>query len=284
MHFDVDGTDAYAYTGGRPPAGDRPVVVFIHGAQLDHSVWILQSRYLAHHDHDVLALDLPGHGRSGGAPLRTIGALADWTLAAVGQALRSLGTRAMPPVVLVGHSMGSLIALEATRDAPAWLAGIVLVSTAVPMKVSDALLSAAADDEPRALDMINAWSNAGLTHPPGAPGPGFSIFNQNRRLMERQRPGVLATDFGACNAYADGLDRARACRLPVLLVSGAADQMTPPRASRALADALARSHGVVVPGAGHNLMAERPDALLDALLRWLPGVVGAGADDASARG
>ena len=59
----------YAYTGGRPFDPAKPTVVFVHGAQHDHSVWILQSRYLAHHGYGVLALDLPGHMRSEGPPL-----------------------------------------------------------------------------------------------------------------------------------------------------------------------------------------------------------------------
>lgn len=265
MHFDVDGCGAWAYTGGRPLTGRQPLVVFVHGAQHDHSVWILQSRYLAHHGYDVLALDLPGHGRSAGDALRSIAELADWVVAAVPAALRA----APQPTAIVGHSMGSLIALETTRAAPAWLAGVALISSAVPMKVSAALLEAAASDEPSAFDMINLWSNAGINHLPGMPGPGFSIFNQNRRLMERQRPGVLAIDFGACNAWAEGAERARACELPVLLLTGAKDQMTPPRAARGLADTLAKARLEIVPQAGHNLMAERPDEVLNALRDWL---------------
>jgi len=142
------------------------------------------------------------------------------------------------------------------------------------MRVSDALLEAAANDESRAFDLINLWSNAGVTHLPGSPGPGFSIFNQNRRLMERQRRGVLAIDFGACNAYADGLARAAAWTKPTLLLTGALDQMTPPRATRALVDSLHDSKLETISGAGHNLMAERPDAVLGALRAWLPTALG----------
>ena len=66
MELHVKGHAAYAYTGGRPHQADQPCVVFLHGAGNDHSVWALQSRYLAHHGHAVLCPDLPGHGRSGG--------------------------------------------------------------------------------------------------------------------------------------------------------------------------------------------------------------------------
>lgn len=291
MKFDVDGKPAYAYTGGRPFDPALPLVVFIHGASHDHSVWVLQSRYLAHHGHAVLALDLPGHGRSAGPALTTVADQAAWVLRAIaaargcadvsGDASDAAATAdvgeaadraaAGPPIHLVGHSMGSLIALEASgqADPGAGLAGIVLVGTAVPMKVSDALLATADEDEAKAFDMINFWSHSGLTHPPGAPGPGFSIFNQNRRLMERQASGVLAVDFRACNDYADGLARARQCPVPALLVLGALDQMTPVRATRDLVAALPRSHTVVVPAAGHALMSEQPERTLVAIRDWL---------------
>ncbi len=276
MRFVVDvpagASECYAYTGGRPLPAAQPLVVFVHGAQHDHSVWGLQSRYLAHHGYGVLALDLPGHGRSSGPPLATIGALGQWLAAAVPAACAAAGLAAVPPTVIVGHSMGSLIALELTGSSPAWLAAIAMVCTAVPMRVSDALLEAARQDEPKAFDLINLWSSAGINHHPGAPGPGFSVFIQNRRLMERQRPGVLATDFAACNAYEDGLARARALTVPVLFLLGERDQMTPPKAARAAIDAVRIREVVIVPGSGHNLMAEHPDEAVDALRRWLPTV------------
>ncbi len=277
MNLQIAGRPAYAYSGGRPFDHDRPLVVFIHGASHDHSVWALQSRYLAHHGHSVLALDLPGHGRSPGPPLATVPALADWVLDAIASVRAEPAAPAdPPPLFLVGHSMGSLIALEASHRAQSHpaaarlrLDGLVLVGTAVPMRVSDALLQAADGDEPRAFDMVNVWSHSGLNHPTGTSAPGFSVFISNRRLMERQPHGVLACDLRACNDYADGLERAKAFRPPVLLVLGSADQMTPPRAARALAEALPCAHTVTIAGAGHALMTERPDEVLAALRNWL---------------
>ena len=290
MKFDVNGKAAYAYTGGKSLDPALPLVVFIHGASHDHTVWVLQTRYLAHHGYGVLALDLPGHGRSAGPALTSVAAQADWVTAAITaareQAQReaaagaSLPGASLPapspapspaPVYLVGHSMGSLIALEASgHDTTSLnLAGIVLVCTAVPMRVSDALLAAADSDEARAFDMINFWSHSGLTHPPGTPGPGFSVFIQNRRLMERQAAGVLAVDFRACNDYGEGLSRAAQCPVPALLVLGAADQMTPVKATRDLVAALPNVRTVVIPKAGHAVMSEQPEQTLMAIHDWL---------------
>lgn len=271
MQISVDGHRVHAYTGGAPFDPAQPVVVFLHGAQNDHSVWILQSRYFAHHGYAVLALDLPGHGRSEGDPLPTIEALGRWVVAA----LDAFGAA---KASLVGHSMGSLIALEVAGASPQRVSGIALVGTAFPMKVSDALLAAARDDEPRAFDMINFWSHSTINARPGSPAPGFSIFNQNRRLMERQKPGVLAVDFSACNAWQGGFERADALRCPTLFVLGARDAMTPPRSARALIDRAAKAAaaaGAPAPGVveiaecGHAIAAEAPDALRDALRTFL---------------
>ncbi len=111
-------------------------MVFIHGALHDHSGWTLLARWCAHHGFGVLALNQPGHGRSAGPPLPSVEALADWTLAL-------LDAAGVQQATLVGHSMGSLIALEAAARAPERITRLVLLGTAYPMKVSDALLNTA---------------------------------------------------------------------------------------------------------------------------------------------
>jgi pimeloyl-ACP methyl ester carboxylesterase len=221
----------------------------------------------------MLALDLPGHGRSAGPPLRSIEQMAAWLVAAVPAACAAAGVEKVPATVIGGHSMGSLIALEASGLQTPWLEAIALLATAVPMRVSDALLEAARSDEDRAIDMINFWSSAGINHRPGTPGPGFSTYMLNRRLMERQQPGVLHTDFLACNAYTTGLERAKGLTLPVLFLLAGRDRMTPVKAAAKAIDA-ARSAGVdvtveEVDRSGHNLLAEHPEETLAVLCNWL---------------
>jgi pimeloyl-ACP methyl ester carboxylesterase len=259
--LDVQGTQAYCYTGGKPFDPALPSVVFIHGAQNDHSVWALQTRYFAHHGFGVLAVDLPGHGASSGRALESVEAMADWLLAL-------LDAAGVASALLVGHSMGSLVALECSHRAPDRIKGLALLGTTYPMKVSDALLETSRSDEPRAIDMVNIWSHSSIAQKPSCPAPGFYVMGGARRLMQRMSQRnpehLFHTDFAACNAYANGEAAAQAVRCPVLFMFGAKDAMTPPRSTRLLTGAIA--HGkVVTVDAGHSLMAEQPDAVLDAL-------------------
>jgi pimeloyl-ACP methyl ester carboxylesterase len=265
MIVTVQGKSAYAYTGGKPFDANLPTAVFIHGAEHDHSVWALQSRYFAHHGFGVLALDLPGHRRSAGPALTSVAAMADW-LAAL------LDAAGVSRAFVAGHSMGSLIALDFAGRYPQRVTHLALLATALPMSVSDVLLDAALNREAEAIAMVNQWSHSTLAAKPSCPGPGFWLHGMNQRLMEHVaasgEPHLFHTDFAACHRYADGLARAGQVRCATRLIVGRRDAMTPPRAAQALADALAHA-GValdtVTLDAGHALMTEQPDATLDAL-------------------
>ncbi|MCA1857763.1 alpha/beta hydrolase [Massilia oculi] len=261
MQCEIHGLPAYAYTGGKAFDPARPAIVLIHGAQNDHSVWALQSRYLAHHGYAVLAPDLPGHGRSAGPALASVEAMADWILAL----LAAAGVRR---ALLAGHSMGSLVALETAARAPQLAAGLALLGTTYPMKVSDTLLETARSDEGAAIDMVNIWSHSSIAHKPSFPGPGFSVMGGARRLMQRmsaRNPHQLFhTDFAACNGYAGGEAAAAALDCPVLFVLGKKDVMTPPRSTALLTGAV--KHGTILSvDAGHQMMAEASDAVREGL-------------------
>lgn len=266
MHINVNGAAIYAYTGGKAFDAAKPTVVFIHGVLNDHSVWALQSRYMANHGWNVLAIDLPGHGRSGGQPPASVEQAADGVLAL----LRAAG---VARAALVGHSFGSLIALEAAARAPAQVSHLVLVGTAFPMKVSPALLEASVSAPEQAIHMVNVFSHSTLCPPPSALGPGTWLYGSSRALMRRvlaSNPAVnvFHTGFQACDRYAGGEQAMAAVQCPTLFLVGRHDQMTPPRAARALA-AHARQAKVVEVEAGHALMTEAPGEVLDALRDFL---------------
>jgi pimeloyl-ACP methyl ester carboxylesterase len=258
------GHRAYAYTGGKTFDAGKPAIVFLHGAQHDHSVWALQTRYFAHHGFGVLAPDLPAHGRSDGPARASIAELADWTMSV-------LDAANVQKAIFIGHSMGSLIALDAAARYPGRASGLALIATAAPMTVSDALLDAAREHEPEAIDMVNQWSYSTIAAKPSAPAPGFWLHGTNQRLMERistlGEAQLFHTDFSACNAYSDALDRAAAVRCKVCVIAGKRDVMTPPRASRALVAAFDGVRYAELDG-GHSLMSEQPDAVLDTLFSF----------------
>jgi pimeloyl-ACP methyl ester carboxylesterase len=258
MQLQVNGTDIFVATGGREFDPALPTVVMLHGAGFDHTSWALHSRWFAHHGYGVLAPDLPGHGRSSGSPLATIAEMADWTLAL-------LDTAGAAKARLVGHSMGSLIALETAARHPEKVSALSLIGTAASMAVGPDLLKAAEANDHAAIDMVTIWGLGSQAELGGSLAPGLWMHSGAERVLEQCRPGVLFNDLSACNAYQNALAAAAKVTVPVTLVLGERDMMTPARAGKALAAALANSRTVVLPGAGHMMMAERPDQLLAAL-------------------
>jgi pimeloyl-ACP methyl ester carboxylesterase len=257
MQFIVQGYPAFAYTGGKAFDPALPAIVFVHGAAFDHSVWQWQSRYLAHHGYSALAADLPAHGRSPGPVRTTIGALADWVAALIESA-------GLAQAIVVGHSMGSLVALDTALRHPGRVARLALIGISAPMAVGDPFLAAAKDDSPAALDMEAVWGHSRAAVLAQSPVPGMSLLGASRQLNAR----ALHADLAACRAYAPSMDAVRALRVPTLVVAGRRDQMTPFKAGKALAVEIPGASFVALD-AGHSMMSEAPRELLHALRLFL---------------
>ena len=260
MKLEVNNEEVYAATGNRMPDPDLETVVFIHGTGQDHTIWVLPTRYFARHGKNVLAIDLPGHGRSGGAPLETIEDMADWIVAV-------LDAAGLSRAALVGHSLGSLVALAGAARHPERVRAIALVSTTVPMPVSEFLLDKAREEDHMAIDMLNFWGYSKSAQLGGNATPGNWMLGGGVRLMEKAGPGVIYTDLNACNEYIEGLGHAAAVKCPALLILGDRDMLTPTRSTRKVAEALPDAETVILEGAGHALLVERSDPVLDQLIR-----------------
>jgi len=274
MEFAVDGHDVYAYGGARAFDAALPTIVFVHGAACDHSVWALQSRYFAHHGANVLAVDLPGHGQSDGDPLPSVPAIADWIVAL-------LDVLGIDRAALVGHSMGSLAVLDAAGRYWQRVSTLSLLAPAVPMPGSESLLAAARADDHLAFELITGWSFSDAHQLGGNAQPGMWMTGTGLRLMERSRPGVLYADLCACHEYATGLVAAAGVRSPVLVIAGQRDLMAPAKNAQSLIATLVDKRVITIPGCGHSLMAEAPDAVLDALRVFLAPTPQSGAGEAT---
>jgi pimeloyl-ACP methyl ester carboxylesterase len=261
MNFKVDGKAVFAYTAAHELDPKKPAMVFIHGAGLDHSLFALQSRYFGYHGWNVLALDLPGHGRSEGPAIPSVEAMADWLF-------KVLESQKINSVSLVGHSMGSLISLEAAARKPDRVERIALIGTAFPMKVGEAFLEAARRNDSTAFDMETIWGHAAQVPLGGNPNPGMWMYGDALARLARLAPGVLYNDLKACNDYAGGLESASRVTCPALMILGARDVMTPARNAEALTKAIKNATRKIIEPSGHTLMAEAPDATLDALIEF----------------
>jgi pimeloyl-ACP methyl ester carboxylesterase len=262
MQINIHHQSAFIYTGGRALDAALPTIMFVHGAGAYHGAWQLQSRYFAHHGFNVLAVDLPGHAQSQGVPLASIEAMGEWLIAIL-DALK------ISQASLVGHSMGSLAALQAAGAHPQRVSKLVLIGTAYPMPVSEALLSAAKANDHSAIDMLNVWGLSPAAQINSNPAPGMWLSGVGLRVLERNAPDVIYTDLAACNAYQVGLEQAANITCPTLIISGKADVMTPARAAKGLADAIPNVKTKLIEGSGHTLMSEKPDAVLNALVEFL---------------
>ncbi|MGI9487942.1 MAG: alpha/beta fold hydrolase [Geminicoccaceae bacterium] len=259
MKITVDGRAVFAFTNGRDFDAEKPTILFVHGAGMDHSVWTLQARYFAHHGFNAVAVDLPGHGRTKGPACPTIEAMGDWVAAVA-------GTLVTEPVILVGHSMGALVCLEAAARHRDSVKQLALLGVAGKMPVHPALLEAAEANKPLAADLVSSWGHGPAGHVGGNRAPGGWLMGHAQRLLAKAPSGVLYNDLAACNAYEHGSAAADGVECPVLVVAGSHDRMTPPKQAAKLAETIADAKLVTIAGSGHLMIVEKPDITLDTLI------------------
>ena len=259
MQFSLDGKSVFAATGGRDLESDEPVVIFVHGAGMDHTVFAMQARALAHHGRRVIAFDLPGHGQSAGPPLASIEAMADWLL-------RAASACSSERFRLAGHSMGALVALEAAARGGTRVEALALLGVVPAMRVHPDLLAAARDNSRAAAALMTSWSFGAAGQRGGNPAPGLWLPGGAQRLLERAEATSLAADLAACDAYRGAMAAAGSVRCPVALILGGQDRMTPAAEGRRLDASFAAARIEILEDAGHMMMLEQPSATL-ALLR-----------------
>ena len=259
MRVNTPHGELFVYTGAREHKPNQPAVVFVHGTGMDHTVWVLPSRYFARHGYNVLSLDLPGHGKSGGNPVSTIDEMAD----AVAEVMEAAG---IADAALVGHSMGSLVTLSAAARYPDRARALVLIGTTVPMGVHPAMMTSAANNDHDVIDMITYWGYSKSAQLGGNENPGMWMAGSTLRLLEKAKKDVIHLDLKACEDYSTGQEHGRSVRCPTLFILGDRDIMTPMRSAKTLVDTIADAKLCRMQNTGHSLMMEKPDALLDALI------------------
>lgn len=234
-----------AYRAGIwPPNPRRPSVVFIHGSGLAKGLWHYQIDALAAHL-NTLALDLPGHGESDAPTLKRVEDCA-------AKVMRLIDTLELPQPIPCGLSLGGAIALQMLLDYPQLIAGGILIGTGARLRVHPAIFEAIANDYPAFADGEAFYGASTKTDP--------NRIKPVKALAVACPPAVCLQDFHACDRF-DVMGRLTEIKLPVLIVNGADDPLTPPKYSDYLEQQIAKAHRVTVPDAGHMVPVEQPEAV-----------------------
>ncbi|MEM1153362.1 MAG: alpha/beta hydrolase [Pseudomonadota bacterium] len=258
MKLQIADENIYCYNNGKAILKHQASAVFIHGSGMDHTIWTPFVRHFARHGCNALAPDLPGHGRSQGRARRSISEISDWIISL-------LDELEIETTSITGHSLGSLIALNCAARYPSRINAIAMVGTTAPMPVSDAILSASAENDPIAYSLLTEYGYSRSHLLGSSPSPGMWMVGNTLRLFARSAPGVLNADMYACDSYQRGLEDASKITCPVAVILGEKDRLTPPRGAENLLQALPEPAVTVIEGVGHMLTSEAPNALLDAL-------------------
>ena len=243
--------DLYFFEWGKESS--KPPILLIHGAGGSYLHWATELRRLP--GYHVLAPDLPGHGKSGGVGEQTIQGYAE-------AILRWMDALRLRPAIVIGHSMGSAIALTLALDSPARVRALGLIGSGARLRVAPAILEGTASETtfPATVQTITQWSFGSHASP--------RLKTLAAQRMSETRPTVLHGDFLACNLF-DVMPRVEEIQVPALVLCGAEDKMTPPRYSAYLHEKIPNSTLKIIEGAGHMVMLEKPKEVAEALLSFL---------------
>ena len=235
-------------------------IIFIHGTGMDHTVWTLPVRYFSRKKIDVLAIDLPGHGQNKDKPLDSISKISTYIY-------NFLDKYKIQRCSLVGHSMGSLIALEMASSRPERVKAISMIGTAFPMQVNEALLESAKSNPQIAINILTFMGYSFSSRLGGNKTPGMWMTESTKRLMQKSKKGIIYKDLKACSEFTDGLDKAKKVEAKVQLILGSNDFLTPRVKAQDLIDNFNQPLEEEIYGSGHSLMMEEPNKVLDYLIK-----------------
>jgi len=244
-YLDIESTKIACWIYGSVFDKKKLNLLFIHGSGSDHSAWSQQYGRL-HKNNNIFAVDLPGHGRSGGSGEADVEAYCLWVR-------KLIDILDLKRAVFVGHSLGAAITLRFALNYPQEIAGIVLVGGGMKMPVNSFFLDFLKTNPPivpaEVIDLICKYSLAKENR---------SKFSAPlRKSLSQSSVEVLYGDLSACNSL-DLTQETGKLSIPALVICGAQDKMTPPDFSRQLAASISRATLEIIEDAGHMVMLEKP--------------------------
>lgn len=239
------------YADHRDPTVHRSPLVLIHGAGGSHLDWSAELRRMP--EANALIPDLPGHGKSTAPARQSVSAYA-------GDLVAFLDTLKLPAAIFAGQSMGGAIAQTLALNYPARVKGIILIGTGAKLGVHPDLLNTAKNDPPQAAALATEWG--------WAKDSDEQLLRLSRKRLLEIQPETTYGDYVACNAF-DVRDQLERINAPTLIIAGDEDRLTPHKFSVFLHEHIAGSKLVTIPGGGHRIVLEQPQAVANAVQEWL---------------
>ena len=244
MIFQVDSKNVFASDSGQGIDKNKDTIVFLHGSGLSHIVWSLAEQYLSNHNYNVLAIDLPGHGNSEGACLKSIEEISDW-LEKVFKELNIF------KLTIIGHSQGCLEALEYSSKYTERIKNLIFVGGSYRMPVNQDLIDLAESGDDKAVQLMMKWSYENSKKFIGG-NPVEKIISSPRDIRE-----ILAIDLVACNNYKNGSEALKSIKCPTLFIFGELDKMVNLEKGKKFAELIPNAKIHIIKDCGHMIMFEK---------------------------
>jgi pimeloyl-ACP methyl ester carboxylesterase len=229
-------------------------IIFVHGSGGYGDVWRYQTNYFS----GSHAVNLPGHPH--GEILRSVEEYVDWLR-------KYIAGRGYKGVVLAGHSLGGAIVMMYALTYPRELKGIIVISSGARLRVHPMFLApcqeAVKGNTQKWYELIEEMYRS-------------SPEDYKKEVIEKQKaigPAVMLNDFLCCDKF-DVMDRVAEIKLPTLIICGESDVMTPVKYANYLGAQIPNSKVVIVPQAGHLVLAEKPEAVNKAIEDFLKDIAG----------
>jgi pimeloyl-ACP methyl ester carboxylesterase len=258
-HYSIESTDIACWVNKSVFESGKQNLFFIHGSGGNHSIWSHQYSRL-HKKYNIAAVNLPGHGHSGGYGEKDVHRYCEW----IKKLLEVLECK---EAVLVGHSLGAAITLQFAINYPKEIAGIVCLGGGMKMPVNSFFLDFLQTNPPEVpteiIDLICKYSLAKENRD--------KLSAPLRKSISLSKVDILYGDLLACNELDLTLETAK-ISVPSLIICGAEDKMTPSDLSRQLAAGIRRARLEIIEGAGHMVMLERPSEVNTSLDKFASSI------------
>ena len=238
------------------------LIIFIHGAACDHTMWVYQTRYFFNKNFSIISLDLPGHGTNSSEALNSIKAFS----ALIKKLIKDLSYK---EIYLIGHSMGSLICLDIALDNLKPIKKIFLIGVCYPMHVNKKLLLKSKNDQNLAIKDMISWSLPDKIKLNGSNLVGLNLPNFINVIMSNSKKGLLYKDLLACNDFIMKKDDIKKIKTSIIIISGDNDVMAPKKSAKLLNDMLSVSNFELIHDVGHFQPLEDPLKLNKIILRYI---------------